>query len=249
MRNRGCEYDMYMEIVVIILLFILLTLVFGGLFLPYFINKKVASFQNDLVDKHYEEVENMYRTMRTWKHDYHNHVQAMKAYISLGQMEELKEYLDDMHVELAEMDVLLHTGNVRADAILNSKIVLMKSYDIIVDATAIVPENIPIKRTEISVLIGNLLDNSMEACLRIEDKSARFVRIYIDILKGQLYISVTNSMVGKASRLDNTFLSMKGGSHGFGLGSVDRIVWKYGGYINRQTEDGVFATEIMLPLF
>ncbi|MDP4087994.1 MAG: GHKL domain-containing protein [Bacillota bacterium] len=239
---------MHMEIVVVIIVFILLNLVLWGLFLPYFINKKVASFQNDLVDKHYEEVENMYRTMRTWKHDYHNHVQAMEAYISLGQMEELKEYLKDMHAELTEMEVLLHTGNVKADAILNSKIVLMKSYDILVDVTAIVPENIPIKGTELSVLIGNLLDNAMEACLRIDDKSARFVRIYIDILKGQLYICVTNSMAGKARRMGNIFISMKGGSHGFGLGSVDKIVRKYGGYINRQTEEGVFATEIMLPL-
>ena len=239
---------MQMGIIVIIIVFILLNLIFVGLFLPYFINRKVASFQNDLVDKHYEEVENMYRTMRAWKHDYHNHVQAMEAYISLGQLEELKKYLNDMHADMAEMEVLLHTGNVKADAILNSKIALMKSYDIMVDVTALVPENIPIKGTELSVLIGNLLDNAMEACLRIDDKSARFVRIYIDILKGQLYISVTNSMGGKASRLGNAFLSIKGGIHGFGLGSVDRIVLKCGGYINRQTEEGVFATEIMLPL-
>lgn len=234
--------------VVGIIALILLNLALWGLFLPYFINKKVSSFQNDLVDKHYEEVENMYRSMRTWKHDYHNHVQSMEAFISLGQVKELKEYLNDMHAELKEMEVLLHTGNVKADAILNSKIALMRSYDIIVDVTAIVPENIPIKGTELSVLLGNLLDNTMEACLRMDDKSERFVRIYIDILKGQLYISVTNSMVGKATRLGNIFLSMKDGSHGFGLGSVDMITRKYGGYINRQTEDGVFATEIMLPL-
>lgn len=239
---------MQMEIVVVIIVFILLNLVLWGLFLSYYINKKVASFQNDLVDKHYEEVENMYKNMRTWKHDNHNHIQAMEAYISLGKLEELKKYLYDMHAGLTEMEVLLRTGNVKADAILNSKIALMKAYDIVVDATAIVPENIPIKGTELSVLIGNLLDNAMEACLRIDDKPSRFVRIYIDILKGQLYISVTNSMVGKATRLGNIFLSMKDGSHGFGLGSVDMITRKYGGYINRQTEDGVFATEIMLPL-
>ena len=239
---------MQLKLVVAITAVILFNLAFLALFLPYFINRKVSSFQNDLVDKHYEEVENMYRTMRTWKHDYHNHVQSMEAYISLGQVEELKEYLNDMQAELTEMEVLLHTGNVKADAILNSKIALMKAYDINVDVTAIVPENIPIKGTELSVLLGNLLDNTMEACLRIDDISERFARIYIDILKGQLYISVTNSMVGKANPLGNTFISLKEGYHGFGLGSVDKIVKKYGGYINRQTEEGVFATEIMLPL-
>lgn len=239
---------MHIEMVIVIIILVLLNLVLVGLFLPYFINNKVSSFQNDLVDKHYEEVENMYRTMRTWKHDYHNHVQSIEAYISLGQVEELKAYIKDMCAELTEMEVLLHTGNVKADAILNSKIALMKANDIIVDVTAIVPENIPIKGTELSVLIGNLLDNAMEACLRIDDKCERFVRIYIDILKDQLYISVTNSMVGKANKLTNTFISLKEGNHGFGLGSVDNIVKKYGGYVNRQTEEGVFATEVMLPL-
>lgn len=239
---------MQTEIIVVIIVFALLNLIFAILLQSYLINKKVASFQNDLVDKHYEEVENMYRTMRAWKHDYHNHVQAIEAYISLGQIEELGKYLDEMHAGLKEMEVLLHTGNVKADAILNSKIALMKSYDILVDVTAVVPKDIPIKGTELSVLIGNLLDNAMEACLRIDDKSKRFVRIYIDILKDQLYISVTNSMDGKAKRIGNTFMSMKNAGHGFGLGSVDKIVKKYGGYINRQTEEDVFATEIMLPI-
>lgn len=237
-----------MQVIIVIIAVVSLNLAIWGLLLPRFINKKVAEFQNELVDKHYEEVENMYRTMRAWKHDYHNHIQTMEAYISLGQQEELKKYLDDMNDGLSAMEVILRTGNVKADAILNSKIALMKAYQIRIDATAIVPEDIPIKGTELSVLIGNLLDNAMEACLRIDDKSERFVRIYIDILKEQLYISVTNSMAGKAKRLGGVFVSAKGNNHGFGLGSIDKIAKKYGGYINRQTEEGVFATEVMLPL-
>ena len=41
--------------------------------------RKLEHFQSDLMDRHYDEVENMYRTMRGWRHDYHNHIQAMKA--------------------------------------------------------------------------------------------------------------------------------------------------------------------------
>lgn len=239
---------MQVRVIIGIIAAVILNVAIWVFLLPVIINKKVSSFQNDLVDKHYAEVENMYRTMRTWKHDFHNHIQTMEAYISLGQMAELEKYLKEMHDDLAAMEVILRTGNVKADAILNSKITLMKAYDIAVDATAIVPEDIPVKGTEFSVLIGNLLDNAMEACLRIDDKSLRFVRIYIDIFKGHLYISVTNSMDGKAKRLGGLFISTKAGSYGFGLGSVDRIVKKYGGYVNRQTEEGVFATEVMLPL-
>jgi sensor histidine kinase regulating citrate/malate metabolism len=88
----------------------------------------------------------------------------------------------------------------------------------------------------------------MEACLRIPEEQERFIRIYIDIVKKQLYISVTNSMAGKAKRTGGRFLSTKLGSHGFGLLRIDSIVEKYHGYLNRQTEEGLFATEVMLPL-
>lgn len=99
-----------------------------------------------------------------------------------------------------------------------------------------------------SVLIGNLLDNAMEACLQISNPKERFIRIYIDIVKKQLYISVTNSMQGRAKKNGMQFLSTKSGVHGFGLLRIDRIVAKYGGFLNRQNEEGVFATEVMLPI-
>ena len=84
--------------------------------------------------------------------------------------------------------------------------------------------------------------------MELPQEEDRFIRIYIDRIKKQLYISVTNSMKGKAKRLGARFLSRKGGNHGFGLCRIDSIVAKYGGYVNRQTEEGVFATEITLPL-
>lgn len=116
------------------------------------------------------------------------------------------------------------------------------------DATALVPGDAPVSGIDLSVLIGNLLDNAMEACMELPQEKDRFIRIYIDRIKKQLYISVTNSMKGKAKRLGARFLSRKGGNHGFGLYRIDSIVAKYGGYVNRQTEEGVFATEITLPL-
>ncbi len=50
---------------------------------PRLVDRKLEHFQSDLMDRHYDEVENMYRTMRGWRHDYHNHIQAMKAYAEL----------------------------------------------------------------------------------------------------------------------------------------------------------------------
>jgi sensor histidine kinase regulating citrate/malate metabolism len=212
------------------------------------IHKNLETFQNDLVDKHYEEVDTMYQTMRAWKHDYHNHIQTMEALLRLERTDELEKYLNEMKLDFASMEVIINTGNAKADAILNSKLSLMSNYNIAVDVTAIVPNKIPIKGTELSVLIGNILDNAIEACVKIEDESERFIRIYIDILKGQFYISVTNSMKDKAAMIGNRIISTKGTNNGFGLWSIDRIVMKYNGYINRQCEEGVFATEVLIPL-
>ena len=124
------------------------------------------------------------------------------------------------------------------------------------DAKAIVPRELPVPEVDFSLIIGNLMDNAMEACLKIEDEARRFIRVYIDILKGQLYIYIMNSTEGRVKgKIALTgkrirYLSGKGGrSHGFGLMRVDRVVERNKGYIDRQDEENVFVTEIMLPLY
>ncbi|MCM1253382.1 MAG: GHKL domain-containing protein [Clostridium sp.] len=216
-------------------------------FMPWYVNRRLSRFQNELVNKHYSEVDTMYRRMRGWRHDYHNHIQTLKAYMSLSQYEETMQYLNRLEADLANVDTLLKTGNVMVDAILNSKLTLMQERHIPVDATAAVPENISIPDIDLSVIIGNLLDNAMEACMQLPEKE-RFIRIYIDVIKKQLYISVTNSMPEQVKKREERFSTSKGNGHGLGLFRIDSIVNKHGGYVNRQTDSGVFATEITLPL-
>ncbi len=234
----------YIAIAGVVIVNILLWL-FG---MPWYVNRKIARFQNDLVDRHYDEVDTMYRKMRGWRHDYHNHIQVLKAHMGLAQYEEATDYLDKLEEDLTTVDTVLKTGNVMLDAILNSKLTLIQEKKIAVDATAIVPEEIAISGIDLSVLIGNLLDNAMEACMQLPVEKDRFIRIYIDIIKKQLYISVTNSMAGGTQKKGMSFLTNKPGNHGFGLLRIDSIVAKYNGYLNRQTENGVFATEVTLPL-
>ena len=237
-----------METAVIVAAVALINLLLWYLILPWAVNRRISRFQSDLVTKYYDEVEIMYRKMRGWRHDYHNHIQVLKANMSLGQYEQAKDYLNRLEKDLTTVDTVLKTGNVMVDAILNSKLSLIQDKQISVDATAIVPGDIEISGIDLSILIGNLLDNAIEACMQISEKKDRFIRIYIDIVKKQLYISVTNSMNGKARKMGNSFLSAKQGNHGFGLLRIDSIISKYHGYVNRQTENGIFATEVMLPL-
>ena len=236
---------------VYILAVVVLILVNAGLwifFMPWYVNRRLGRFQNELVNKHYDEVETVYRKMRGWRHDYHNHIQVLKAHMELKEYERAQEYLDMLAEDLAAVDTVIKTGNVMVDAILNSKLTLMRDKEIRVDVTAIVPQEVDILGVDLAVLIGNLLDNAMEACMQVTKKEDRFLRIYIDIIKKQLYISVINSMEGSLLRSGAQYLSTKQGMHGFGLLRIDSIVSKYHGYINRQSEPGVFATEVTLPL-
>ena len=68
-------------------------------------------------------------------------------------------------------------------------------------------------------------------------------------MKQQLYICVTNSVGGAVKKVGKTYLSTKDNhTHGFGLMRIDRLAEKNNGYVNRQNEEGAFATEVMLPL-
>lgn len=57
-------------------------------------DQRIAVYQRELVETHYAEVENMYRQIRGWRHDYRNHIQAMKAYAAAGDWEAIRRYLD-----------------------------------------------------------------------------------------------------------------------------------------------------------
>jgi len=210
------------------------------------IDRRIAAYQNDLITKHCDEVNNIYRQMRGWRHDYHSHIQTMLALTEQPQV--LQDYLLKLNIDLTTVDTVLKTGNVMVDAILNSKLSLIKSKDIAVNAKATVPAQLRISEIDLCAIIGNLLDNAMEACLK-QPEEERFIRVYIGILKQQLYISITNSVGGEVKKQGKTYLSTKDSyTHGFGLMRVDRIARKYDGYVNRQNEPGVFATEVMLPL-
>ena len=192
-------------------------------------------------------MQNIYKTMRGWRHDYHNHIQTLLALC--GDEEKTREYLWKLNDDLTTVDTVIKTGNVMIDAILNSKLSLMKSKGIEVNAKAIVPEKLPVSEIDLCTIIGNLLDNAMEAVLRQKEGTDRFVRVFIGILKEQLYISVYNSTGGELKKDRDRYLTTKSGKdHGLGLGRVDHIVERYKGFVNRQNEEGVFATEIMLPM-
>lgn len=211
-------------------------------------DKRIAEYQRELIETHYAEVETMYKQMRRWRHDYRNHIGVLKAYAAKGDMDAIKNYLDELDTDLSTVDTVIKTGNAMADAILNSKISLAKSKGIEVKATAHIPVVLRISDLDLCVILGNLFDNAIDASLALPE-NGRLIRVYMDMKGTQLYISFTNFTAGKKlQKKDGLFSSTKrDGSHGFGLISIDEVVNKYGGYLSRNSEDGAFTTEILLP--
>lgn len=228
-------------------LLVILTAVISVLITKRRDEKWLFEFQDSILKKQRDEVENVYNTMRGWRHDYHNHMQTIKAYLSMNQLEEIHNYLDHLEEDLDSIDIAIRTGNTSVNAILSSKISIAQKKQINVNCKATVPSSLKISDVHLCAIIGNLLDNAIEACEKVPLEK-RFIRVYIGLFKEQLYISVSNSTEATRRKKLSELITSKKGEHGLGLKRVDKTVAEYDGFVNRKNEPGVFATEIMLPL-
>lgn len=210
-------------------------------------DQRIADYQHELIETHYREVDNMYRQIRGWRHDYRNHIQTMKAYAAVGDWDAIVRYLDLLDEDLTKVDTVIKTGNAMTDAILNSKISLAKSRGIEVVADAHIPVKLKSSEIDLCCIIGNLFDNAIEASEKLP-VGERLIRVYMDMRGTQLYISFTNFTAEKKLKKEGKrYRSTKGDGHGFGLVRIDAIVERLEGYISRNSEDGAFTTEILLP--
>lgn len=125
-------------------------------------------------------------------------------------------------------------------AILNSKLSLAAEKEIRVKAEAKIPMSLSVSGLDLCIIIGNLLDNAMEACMELPVEK-RLIRIYMEMKGNYLYLALTNTA---AVPKKYSFRSRKGDGHGVGLSRVDSIVQKYGGYVTRASEDAAFSTTL-----
>lgn len=237
------------KIIIILIIVVCLIVVSGILTVKVFMSgqiiRELEKYENALVSRQFEEIRNTYHEMRGWRHDYKNHMQVLKIYVENREWDHAMAYISQMNQDLSNVDYVIKTGNVMADAIVNSKVSLAKAKEIQLDATVKVPEKLPVSDVEFCILFGNLMDNAIEACEKITCRENRFIRVYIGLFKKQFYMSVTNATNQKTRLLK--YYSLKGKGHGFGLYRIDKIIKKRKGYLKRTDEPGVFATEIMLP--
>jgi len=218
------------------------------MFISKLIDKRIAAYQDRLIEIHFNEVETMHKQMSGWAHDYRNHLQTMKIFAQEGDLQSVLNYLDELGRDLQEAGPnQLRTGNKMCDTILNSKIALAEANNIKVTAEANIAIELSISQIDLCIIIGNLMDNAIEACMDLPEEE-RLIRIYMEMKGTQLYMSFTNTSAGKRrKKIAGRFATTKGEGHGFGLVRVDNIVERLSGYISRNSEEGAYSTEIMLP--
>ena len=241
------KLELMIAVIVFALLFLTLAIFFIKQYMVKLTERRISFYQSDLMEKHYKEVENMYRQMRGWRHDYHNHIQTMKAYLNMQNLDKLASYLNELDTDLTAVDTVIKTGNIMIDAVLNSKISLARSRNIPVHADADIPVKLRMSELDLCIILGNLFDNAIEASLLLPE-GQRLIRIYMDMKNTQLYISFTNFTAGKKmAKRGKLFHTTKGSGHGLGLVRMDEIIERLGGYVSRNSEDGAFTTEILIP--
>ncbi len=206
---------------------------------------KLVEYQTEQSEKHLNEVRSIHKEMRGYKHDFHHHLQALKGQLEAGEVERALAYIEQLDNQLMNVDTLLKTGNVSLDAIFSAKISQAKAENITVTVKANVPDALTISDLELSIIIGNLLDNAIEACRTVTGE--RFIRIYISIKGTMLYFSMLNAAGAKKKKTGSLFATHKDGVHGFGLRRAEAILEEHGGWVKYNSEDGAFTSEFLVP--
>lgn len=206
---------------------------------------KLVEYQTEQSEKHLNEVRSIHKEMRGYKHDFHHHLQTLKGQLEAGEVDRALAYIEQLDGQLMNMDTLLKTGNVSLDAVLSAKLAQAKAENIAVTVKANVPDTLTVSDVELSIIVGNLLDNAIEACRM--SVGERFIRIFMSMKGNMLYFSMLNAASAKRKKTGSLFATHKNGVHGFGLRRAEAIIEEHGGWVKYNSEDGAFTSEFLVP--
>ena len=186
---------------------------------------RLVEMQEAQAKQHLEEVRSIHSEMRGYKHDFHHHLQALKGQLEAGETGRALAYIEQLDRNLQTVDTLLKTGNVTVDANL--------------------PPELALSDLELSIVLGNLLDNAIEACGSTEGE--KFLRLTLCLKGSMLYCYLLNAAGKKQLKHGSLFSTSKTGLHGFGLHRAEAIIAQHGGWVKFNSEDGAFTSEFLVP--
>lgn len=162
----------------------------------YEVEKELARLkteQAELLERDYTTLNNAYAINAKVFHDFHNHIGLLRQLLSHAKLEETIQYLDELQTPVQEMTENVWTGDETVDYIINSKAVTAKERNVQYQAQVEFPRHINLRSVDLCAVLGNLLDNALEAAGQVPEKEERFVRLTIRRINQMLIIKVENS--------------------------------------------------------
>lgn len=217
----------------------------------------VLERQIDSMQEHMAELERIYSGVRSVKHDMKNTV-AIAMRLAAGdkpeEREELQRYLEGLNGALEEQEPGFRTGNIVVDTLLNMKYheILRNLPGLQLDVQELFfPTELSFSNYDIGVILGNALDNAIEACEKQAGQGeGQFIRLHSFQRGNMFFLEVTNSFDGEVTVRGKAEFPESDkadkGLHGLGLANIKRIAEKYHGAVEWTTEDGRFTLSVML---
>lgn len=197
----------------------------------------------------YKRLSDSIAQTRQARHDLRHHMNAVAGFIEADDKEGLRQYLMEYGQTLPTSEDTFYTGNYTADIIVGHYLFLAKQNGIHVDFSLHIPKDCCIRDTDLCVLMGNCLENAIEACRKLPEEK-RFLRVESTVKNKYLAITVANSYDGNTSMQDGVYLSDKRRQRtaGIGLASVEAVVRNYHGEMKTQEKDKIFTVYILLKM-
>ncbi|NLV75809.1 MAG: GHKL domain-containing protein [Tissierellia bacterium] len=203
-----------------------------------------------MLRKEIKEKENIYEEVRKTHHDFKNHIICIEKLLEQGKLELVSEYINNLKEEKFQVYTWIKTGNDVVDAILNQKRSEGEKKNIDIDMKVIIPDNINIRPMDLCIILGNAIDNGIEANEKIEDIDKRNIKVRINPYKDYLFMEISNpticNPIDEYGQLKTTKDNKE--KHGFGIKSMATVVEEYNGILNYEYDEGEFILSIMLPM-
>lgn len=186
------------------------------------------------------------------RHDFKNHMNSIRFLLQAQQSEKALDYVNRMIGDFIDTKLTFHTGNQVLDGILSKKINDAETNGICTTISADFHDLNFLDDLDLCIILGNSLDNAIEACLRIPDESERYIDIRGGSSSGSFLLTISNSYHGTLSYNGKILSTSKSDPlhHGLGLSIIQKTLQQYGGIATIQTdeESHKFSLFLAIPL-
>lgn len=208
---------------------------------------KLKQDQAEILERDYQALRRTYADNAKLYHDLHNHIEAIYQCLTGGDLQEAVQYCEELRTPVREISQTVWTGDKAVDYLISSKMALAEQEHIQTKVNVEYPHNTNIRSVDLTTILGNLLDNALEAAEKAP-AHLRFMNLTIRRINAMLIIKVENGYGDAPTQENGNLLTSKMDKvfHGWGLKSVQTVAEHYDGAIHTEYADGVFKTVVTL---